>query len=157
MTRTDFVKEFMSQITDRDIVIASTGYIAREVYRYDRKLNFYMQGSMGCALGIGIGLALNVKERVFVLNGDGASLMSWGTMVLLKSLELPNLFHFILDNGCHESTGGQPTCFRSSLETNKNTQIVNIDLDETEPPRIDIRPKIITKRFRNAIKALGYK
>ena len=153
MNRTDVIKEIMSQINDDDIVIASTGFISREVFKYDRSLNFYMTGSMGNALSIGIGVALNVKNRVFVINGDGSVLMGLGSMVTLKSFHLPHLHHFILDNNSHESTGGQKTSSdKINLESmNKNTLVFKIDNTDDIPPRITLSCKQIAERFRNEI------
>ena len=153
MTRSDIVKKIMLDLFDDDIVIASTGYISREVFKYDRDLNFYMMGSMGNALAIGIGLAMHVKQRVIVINGDGSVLMSLGTMITAKKMNLTNLVHYILDNNCHESTGCQPTAsnlidFRHLC---KNVILYKIGKDESVPPRITLSPKEITERFKNAI------
>ena len=110
MHRRDIVEFIMCQVEKDDVVITSTGLISREVYDYkDRPLNFYMMGSMGNALAIGIGLAMHVKNKVWVINGDGSALMGLGAMVTANKLHLSNLKHYIIDNGCHESTGGQPT------------------------------------------------
>ncbi len=143
----------MSQVNDDDIVVASTGFIAREVFKYDRPLNFYVMGAMGSALGIGIGLAMNVGQRVLVINGDGSVLMSLGAMVTSKVKYLPNLLHFILDNGCHESTGGQPTAsqFIDFRKICRNTFVYKLDKDKTIPPRITLSGKQITDRFKNAL------
>ena len=156
MNRSGCIKELMGQIGERDIVVASTGFISREVFKYDRDLNFYMMGSMGNALAIGIGLAMNVKERVLVINGDGSVLMSLGTMITAKNLALKNLFHFILDNGCHESTGRQPTVseFVDFQYLAPNTFHERIDKDDSTPPRITLTPKQITERFKNAVLCL---
>lgn len=157
MNRTDTVKDLMSQVSDDDIVIASTGFIAREVFKYDRPLNFYMMGSMGNALAIGLGLAKNVRQRVVVINGDGSVLMSLGTMLTVKRQNPDNLIHIILDNNCHESTGGQRTV--SDLINfellNKNTIVLDVQKDDSIPPRITMSPKEITERFKSAIKNLG--
>lgn len=153
MKRTDIVKKIMSELFEDDIVIASTGYISREVFKYDRPLNFYMQGSMGNALAIGLGLAFNVRQRVIVINGDGSALMSLGSMVTAKKARLHNLVHYILDNGCHESTGGQPT--NSNLVDfhylGKNVVVYKMGKDESIPPRITLTPEQITKRFKSEI------
>lgn len=156
MNRSECVKEIMGQLNEDDILISSTGYISREAYKYDRPLNFYMQGSMGNALAIGIGIAMNIKNRVFVLNGDGSSLMNLGTMVTARALCLDNLFNFILDNKCHESTGGQKTnsSFINFAQLNKNTMVFDIERDDSIPPRIDIPNKFIAERFKNAISDL---
>ncbi len=160
MTRIAAVKQIMNSVKDADIVIASTGYISREVFKYDRPLNFYMMGSMGNALAIGMGLAMHIRNEVIVINGDGSALMSLGTLVTFKELRLPNLSHFILDNNCHESTGSQPTCSGNVIFNNIagfGTYVYHIDKELSVPPRITLTPKQITERFRNAIQSLGNK
>lgn len=153
MNRSDCVKKIMESINEDDIVVASTGFISRNVFQYDRPLNFYMMGSMGNALGIGIGIAMNTTRRVIVISGDGAVLMSLGTMLTAKSLGLPNLIHYILDNKSHESTGGQRTV--SSLvdfrHLSKNVILYRIEEDETVPPRITLTPRQIQERFKDAL------
>ena len=44
----------------------------------DRKNIFYMQGSMGHAPCIGLGINLNTNKNVVVLSGDAALLMHLG-------------------------------------------------------------------------------
>lgn len=160
MTRTDCIKEILENIQETDILISSTGYISREVFKQkDRPLNFYMMGSMGNALAIGLGIALNVKERVIVINGDGSVLMSLGTMVLIKKYKPHNLHHYIIDNNCHESTGCQPTVsnYVSFVALSNNVTIYKSIPDDTVPPRITLSPKQIKERFKSAIENIGYK
>ena len=64
-----------------------------------------MQGSMGLAPCIGLGLALNNTKDVVVLSGDGALLMHLGITHTIRDYNLSNLFIYVLDNGCHESVG----------------------------------------------------
>ncbi|MFF2954066.1 phosphonopyruvate decarboxylase [Kitasatospora sp. NPDC057965] len=92
-------------------IIATTGYTARELFGYaDRPANFYMQGSMGHAPSIALGVALARPDRqVVVIDGDGAALMHLGTQSAIGDQAPANLLHVILDNGIHESTGGQRT------------------------------------------------
>lgn len=159
MTRSECVKKIMYDVSPDDIVIASTGFISREVFKYDRPLNFYLMGAMGNALAIGLGLALHVKQRVIVINGDGSVLMSLGTMLTAKKLALPNLTHYILDNNCHESTGYQSTV--SNLidfrHLSKNVIVYKTSVDHSIPPRITLSPKQITERFKDEIKSLSNK
>lgn len=93
------------------IVIATTGYTGRELYTLDDRENqFYMVGSMGCALPLGFGLAVSKpKIRVYVIDGDGALLMRQGSMATVGAYRPANLIHILLDNEAHESTGGQST------------------------------------------------
>ena len=44
-----------------------------------------------------------------VLDGDGAALMKLGNLATIGSRAPSNLVHVVLDNGTHDSTGGQAT------------------------------------------------
>ena len=105
-------KEAISNIFDRHgdnaVYITNTGYISRAVYNEypDNKNIFYMQGSMGMAPCIGLGMALNSDKDVVVLSGDGALLMHLGITHTISDENLSNLYVYVLDNGCHESVGG---------------------------------------------------
>ena len=52
---------------------------------------------------------MQTMKKIFILEGDGSSFMSLGTLPLIASEKPHNLFHIILDNQCYESTGGQPS------------------------------------------------
>ena len=107
--------------TENWIVVASTGYTGRELYALeDRASHFYMVGSMGCASSLALGLALSCPQfKVLVVDGDGAALMRLGNLSMIGSYKPPNLFHLLLDNEVHDSTGSQKT-------TSKNTNLAKI-------------------------------
>ena len=44
-----------------------------------------------------------------IIDGDGALLMNAGVLSTIGYYSPKNLYHIVLDNGSHESTGGQPT------------------------------------------------
>jgi phosphonopyruvate decarboxylase len=92
-------------------VLASTGFCGRELYAIeDRSNHFYMVGSMGCVVPLGLGLALARPDlHVVVLDGDGAALMRMGAFATVGAYGPSNLSHLLLDNGVHDSTGGQAT------------------------------------------------
>jgi len=154
LKRIEAIREIIKNVND-EIIISSTGMISRELYEVcDRERNFYMQGSMGLALAIGLGIALNSKYNVIVLSGDAAALMSMGTFALHKKLNPKNLKHYILDNNVHASTGGQPTCsdvvdFEALAP---RTKVVKVTKEKGNSPRIPMPPKEIMTRFRKAIK-----
>lgn len=100
----------LEKLTGKEKIVSSTGYITRELYNLcHTKNNFYMVGSMGCAISIGVGLAISSQERVVVLDGDGSALMRLEGMVPIAHYKCNNLLHIIFENGMYESTGGQPT------------------------------------------------
>ncbi len=96
-------------------VVSTTGKTSRELYELDdqdhSKTNrFYMVGSMGCAAGFGLGVSRGqAGRRVVVIDGDGSLLMKLGSLATIGHVAPLNLHHLVLDNGAHDSTGGQPT------------------------------------------------
>jgi phosphonopyruvate decarboxylase len=95
-------------------VIATTGKCGRELFTIaDRPQHLYQVGSMGCASAMGLGVALNVARPVVVLDGDGAALMKLGSLATIGAEGPANLVHVVLDNGVHDSTGGQATVAQS--------------------------------------------
>lgn len=110
MRRYDAVKTIVECLKD-EFVIACNGMISRELFAIkDRPRNFYMLGSMGLAPSIGLGASLaNPKAKIVVLTGDGNTLMSLGTLATIAKTSPKNLITVVLDNECHESTGGQET------------------------------------------------
>jgi len=113
-TRRDVLRAIQSAAPDA-ILIATTGYTGRELYACDDRPNqLYMVGSMGCAISMGLGIALAQPDRkVVVLDGDGAALMRLGAQSIVGYERPANLVHVLLDNAIHESTGGQATVARS--------------------------------------------
>jgi phosphonopyruvate decarboxylase len=93
------------------VLLASTGFCGRELYAIaDRPNHLYMVGSMGCVLPLALGLALARPDlRVIALDGDGSALMRMGAFATAGAYGPPNLWHLLLDNGMHASTGGQAT------------------------------------------------
>jgi phosphonopyruvate decarboxylase len=92
-------------------ILASTGYCGRELYAIaDRANQLYMVGSMGCVVPLALGLARARPDlEVLMLDGDGAALMRMGAFATVGAYGPPNLRHLLLDNGVHDSTGGQGT------------------------------------------------
>ncbi|MCX4902784.1 phosphonopyruvate decarboxylase [Streptomyces sp. NBC_00878] len=110
LSRAEAVRMVSARVADAAIY-GTTGYTSRALFAAaDRPGNFYMQGSMGHALALGLGTALRRPDRrVVVLDGDGAALMHLGTMSTVGHLAPANLLHVVLDNGTYGSTGSQPT------------------------------------------------
>jgi phosphonopyruvate decarboxylase len=111
-SRAEALREVVAKTSsDSSAVLASTGFCGRELYAIDDRPNqLYMVGSMGCVVPIALGLALARPDvRVVALDGDGAALMRMGAFATVGAYGPPNLWHLLLDNGAHDSTGGQAT------------------------------------------------
>lgn len=107
LSRKEAINKIFDRHGDDTIYVTNTGYISRAVYNeYPNNKNiFYMQGSMGLAPCIGLGIAMNTDKNVVVLSGDGALLMHLGITHTIRDEDLDNLFVYVLDNHCHESVG----------------------------------------------------
>ncbi|MDP9082785.1 MAG: phosphonopyruvate decarboxylase [Pseudomonadota bacterium] len=111
-SRQDALRQVVEQTSPAaTAVLASTGFCGRELYAIDDRPNhLYMVGSMGCVLPLALGLALARPDlRVIALDGDGAALMRMGALATVGTYGPANLLHLLLDNGAHDSTGGQAT------------------------------------------------
>lgn len=112
LSRVEAIRMVAEHLGEDDAVVATTGMVGRELFGVaDRPGNFYMQGSMGHALPIGLGVALAGRpdRRVVVLDGDGSAIMHLGTMSTVGAFAPPNLLHVVLDNEAYATTGNQIT------------------------------------------------
>lgn len=91
--------------------VTTTGYTSRLMAGlYDAPHHFHMQGSMGFAAAIGLGMTLARPELpVAILDGDGALIMRLGTLATVGACQPERFLHIVLDNALYASTGGQPT------------------------------------------------
>jgi len=110
LTRFDALAAVTAALPDHAAVVATTGKTGRELFTLgDRAQQLYLVGSMGCASAVALGAALNVDRPLVVFDGDGAALMKLGNWATIGAQQPSNLVHVLLDNGVHDSTGGQPT------------------------------------------------
>ena len=116
LTREEAIQHILDGLEDDDVVVSTTGMPSREVFESRAQKNrghqrdFLTVGGMGHASQIALGIALQKPARqVFCIDGDGATLMHLGALAITGSLKPPNLKHIVLNNGAHDSVGGQPT------------------------------------------------
>ena len=109
-SRAALLERFLALVDPAAAIVVTTGKSGRELFTLaDRRQHLYQVGSMGGATGMALGIALNAPLPVVVLDGDGAALMKLGSMATVGAYRPHNLIHLLLDNGVHDSTGGQPT------------------------------------------------
>jgi phosphonopyruvate decarboxylase len=108
--RVKILERLLADAPPSAAVIATTGKCGRELFTLaDRKQHLYQVGSMGGASPMGLGVARHARRPVIVLDGDGAALMKLGAFATIGAYAPRNLVHVVLDNGVHDSTGGQAT------------------------------------------------
>jgi phosphonopyruvate decarboxylase len=111
MTRTRALEILLEELRGDEAVIATTGKTGRELFTLsDRPGHLYVVGGMGTASAIGFGITrVKPNQPVVILDGDGAALMKLGVLATIGISQPKKFLHVLLDNGVHDSTGGQAT------------------------------------------------
>jgi phosphonopyruvate decarboxylase len=116
MSREQAVKLLVNHLNPSDVIVSTTGKASRELFEYRIALgqepgrDFLTVGSMGHASQIALGMALHSPNRqICCFDGDGALLMHMGSLATVGHCRPGNFKHFVLNNGSHDSVGGQPT------------------------------------------------
>lgn len=115
MTRESAIDSVLDDLSSEDILVSTTGKASREVYEIreakgeGHKRDFLTVGSMGHSSQIALGIALNSSKNVYCLDGDGAVIMHMGSLCIAGCNAPENFRHIVLNNGAHDSVGGQPT------------------------------------------------
>lgn len=114
--REEAIEETLNLLPPDTIYVATTGRATRELFylrekRGEKHVNDILNvGAMGHASSIALGLALAEERRNIVcLDGDAAAIMHMGAMAVNAKNGPANLLHMVLNNGAHESVGGQPS------------------------------------------------
>ena len=131
MVREEIIRHIVKHSGD-DPIISTAGKASRELFEiresqkmqkstseeYEskraganiHKYDFLTVGSMGHCSSIALGVAINKPDKkVWCIDGDGAALMHMGAMPVIANCHPKNLVHIVINNGSHETVGGQPT------------------------------------------------
>ena len=116
LSREEAIEIVLNEMPKNTIYSATTGRATRELFflrerRSESKCHDFLNvGSMGHASSVALGIALEKPDRkVVVFDGDSAAIMHLGAFTMMSKLNVPNYIHVILNNGAHESVGGQPS------------------------------------------------
>lgn len=116
MSREEAIETVLNNLPDDTIYLATTGRATRELFflrekrRESKKYDFLNVGSMGHVSSVALGIALQRPDRkVVVFDGDSAAIMHMGALTMVSKVSAPNMIHIVLNNGAHESVGGQPS------------------------------------------------
>ncbi|MBO5543121.1 MAG: phosphonopyruvate decarboxylase [Oscillospiraceae bacterium] len=116
MSREEAIEVILDHMPGDTVYSATTGRATRELFFLREKRNetkahdFLNVGSMGHASSVALGIALSRPEcPVVALDGDSAAMMHMGALTMVSKVKAPNFLHVVLNNGAHESVGGQPS------------------------------------------------
>ncbi|MDR2659761.1 MAG: phosphonopyruvate decarboxylase [Spirochaetaceae bacterium] len=115
MSREEAIEEIILS-SPRDFFFCTTGMASRELYELREKhglgheRDFLTVGSMGHASSLALGAASARPDALITcIDGDGAALMHMGSLATTGVRKPRSLRHIVLNNGAHDSVGGQPT------------------------------------------------
>lgn len=113
-TREEILSFILKNIKEDSLILSTTGMLSRELYEYRENNNqelrdFLCVGSMGHLSSISLGLSLGIDNNVVTLDGDGSLIMHMGAMCVNGCNGNKNFKHIVINNGAHDSVGGQPT------------------------------------------------
>lgn len=104
MIRRDCLELIAPRINDQLVLTSQSGQRI-EWFHISKHEGNLLVGMMGCATGIGIGLALALPHRrVIVLESDGSVLLSLFNLATLGNLHPENMTVFVFDNGVYSGT-----------------------------------------------------
>lgn len=115
MTREQALEIITNSLGEMDIVVSTTGKTSRELYELRERCgishsrDFLTVGAMGHASSIAAGLSLSTERDVYCIDGDGSFIMHMGASAVNADISGKNYKYIVINNGCHESVGGQPT------------------------------------------------
>lgn len=116
LNREEAIRCIIDSVPKDSVFVATTGRATRELHALrdipgdSHDTDFLNVGAMGHTSSIATGIALANKNRLVVcLDGDSAAIMHLGSLTTVGKIQPSNLLHVILNNGVHESVGGQPS------------------------------------------------
>jgi phosphonopyruvate decarboxylase len=115
LAREAALEQLLQLSTENDLIVSTTGKTSREVFELRvkhglKQRDFLTVGGMGHTSSIALGVAIGQpNRRVICLDGDGSLLMHMGSMPVIASYKPKRFVHVLLNNGSHESVGGQAT------------------------------------------------
>lgn len=119
MSREEVIEKIILNAPSNVCFVSTTGMASRELYELRDKhgqghaKDFLTVGSMGHASQIALSIALSKPARkIFCIDGDGAAIMHLGGLTTIGTQKPKNMVHIVLNNGAHDSVGGQPTVGR---------------------------------------------
>jgi phosphonopyruvate decarboxylase len=114
LVRENVIGQLIHHLKGDEIVVCTTGKAGREFYEQNKaagnKISKYLLsvGAMGHASHIALGLQ-QPGQKIIMLDGDGAILMQMGALATIGHHAGNDFIHIVINNGSHESVGGQPT------------------------------------------------
>ena len=115
LSREEALNIIINNLNNNDFVVSTTGKTSREIFeireknKTDHSNDCLTVGSMGHTSSLALGISLNTDKNIYCVDGDGSFIMHMGGLAVAVQNAKSNFKYILINNGCHESVGGQPT------------------------------------------------
>lgn len=144
MIRYDCLALLAPEITDQIVVTSLSGQKIEWAHLSKHQGNLLV-GTMGTALGVGIGIAVALPHRkVIVLESDGSVLLSLFNLPTLANISPDNLSVFVFDNAAYSGTRiSEPTATAGKSDLAKMAAGAGIERALTVHTLEDFRKEMV--------------
>ncbi|PKB65426.1 MAG: hypothetical protein BZY80_00385 [SAR202 cluster bacterium Io17-Chloro-G2] len=105
----DMFQKFQEQRGNAIVIPTGTSGRHWREFSKNESRDMNLGGAMGQTTSTCLGLALGLPdEKVVLFDSEGALLMNLGILATIAGKKPKNFFHFLMDNECYATTGGQP-------------------------------------------------
>lgn len=105
----DMFQAFAPHRADSIVIVTGTSGRRWQDISDNQKRDLSLQSAMGQTTSAALGFALSQPdEKVVLFDSEGALLMNMGILATIAGKKPKNFFHFLMDNECYATTGGQP-------------------------------------------------
>ncbi len=105
----DMFRSFHPHRENSIVIVTGTGGRHWRDISTNEKRDVPLAGAMGQTTSAALGLALaQPNEKVVLFDSEGSLLMNMGILATIAGQKPNNFVHFLMDNECYATTGGQP-------------------------------------------------
>jgi thiamine pyrophosphate-dependent acetolactate synthase large subunit-like protein len=105
----DMLRSFQRHRENSIVIVTGTGGRHWGDISTNEKRDVPLAGAMGQTTSAALGLALaQPNEKVVLFDSEGSLLMNMGILATIAGQKPSNFVHFLMDNECYATTGGQP-------------------------------------------------
>ena len=105
----DMFRAFQPHRDNSVVIVTGTSGRAWRGVSTNEKRDLTLGSAMGQTTSSALGFALSQPdEKVVLFDSEGSLLMNLGILATIAGKKPKNFFHFLMDNECYATTGGQP-------------------------------------------------
>ena len=115
LLREEALETIIDTLNNDDMIVSTTGKTSREIFEIRERRgeehhhDFLTVGSMGHTSSIALGMSIGSQKNIYCIDGDGSFIMHMGSFAVIPTVASSNFQYILINNGTHESVGGQPT------------------------------------------------